>query len=282
MYTGSSTSRPDEAPGSHYSLHGTSGKSPLPSAYKSRPSHSPRLQSSPAQASEEVLDKEDTRAVRVKVETSATTPLPSFTETVSNLGRLSAMVQHRLPQAKQAASTLASPPTLHYSHTSVIASAPPSLSGSFSTALAGIVGHGLAKTSAAAAGHSSADHAHFQPDSQAYSSASQPGSADCVSSAQPPAEESDTGVLEVSLPGPAREEVEGVGEGVGGPESLVYSSQRQRKLQRVEYMFVEQNPDVDVQEFLSRFPKVSLRTFYRWKREIREEQQAGGSNSATL
>ena len=288
VYTGSSTSRSDEAPGSHYSLHGTSGKSPLPSAYKSRPSHSPRLQSSPARASEEVLDKEDMRTVRVKVETSATTPLPSFTETVSNLGRLSAMVQHRLPQAKQAASTLASPPTLHYSHTSVIASAPPSLSGSFSTALAGIVGHGLAKTSAAAAGHSSAagqasaDHAHFQPDSQAYSTASQPGTGDCVSSAQPPVEESDAGMSEGSLPGPAREEVEGVGEGAGGPESLVYSSQRQRKLQRVEYMFVEQNPDVDVQEFLNRFPKVSLRTFYRWKREIREEQQAGGSNGATL
>lgn len=295
LYAGSSsTSKRDDAPGSHYGLHGASGKSSLPSAYsKPRSSHSPRLPSSPARSSEEAVDAADDRrgGVRVKVESSPNTPLPSFTETVSNLGRLSAMVHHRLPQqAKQAApasappaaAPLSSPPPLLYAHPSVITSTPPSLSGSFSTALAGIVGHGLAKASSAAAPATdltARDGAHFPH--QAYPSVSQTDSA-VSASHQAALDESDAGMSDggsLSL----REEGEGgLGAGEGGPESLVYSSQRQRKLQRVEYMFVEQNPDVDVQEFLNRFPKVSLRTFYRWKREIREEQQAMGSSGAAL
>ena len=92
VYAGSSPSRHDDGSGSQYRLHATSGKSPLPSMYKSRSSHSPRLQSSPARTSEEVLDTEDARGVRVKVETSPNTPLPSFTETVSNLGRLLSLI----------------------------------------------------------------------------------------------------------------------------------------------------------------------------------------------
>jgi hypothetical protein len=53
-----------------------------------------------------------------------------------------------------------------------------------------------------------------------------------------------------------------------GPDGLTHSSQRQRKLQREEYLFVAQNPEIDVQEFLKQFPTLSVRTFYRWKQEI--------------
>ena len=64
---------------------------------------------------------------------------------------------------------------------------------------------------------------------------------------------------------------EGAGEHMEDSLRSMHSSQRQRKLQRLEYMFMEQNPGVDLQEFQVRFPNVSLRTFYRWKREIRED-----------
>ncbi|RUS79993.1 hypothetical protein EGW08_012258, partial [Elysia chlorotica] len=47
-----------------------------------------------------------------------------------------------------------------------------------------------------------------------------------------------------------------------------FSSQRQKKMSRAEYMFVKANPEVDSQEFSRIFPGVSARTFYRWKKEI--------------
>ncbi|GFS18895.1 hypothetical protein ElyMa_003274600 [Elysia marginata] len=52
-----------------------------------------------------------------------------------------------------------------------------------------------------------------------------------------------------------------------------FSSQRQKKMSRAEYMFVKANPEVDSQEFSRIFPGVSARTFYRWKKEIRAQMQ---------
>ncbi|CAL1543893.1 unnamed protein product, partial [Lymnaea stagnalis] len=52
-----------------------------------------------------------------------------------------------------------------------------------------------------------------------------------------------------------------------------FSSQRQKKMSRAEYMFVKDNPDVDSQEFSRIFPGVSARTFYRWKKEIKAQMQ---------
>ena len=52
-----------------------------------------------------------------------------------------------------------------------------------------------------------------------------------------------------------------------------FSSQRQKKMSRAEYMFVKANPEVDSQEFARIFPGVSARTFYRWKKEIRAQLQ---------
>ncbi|XP_005092205.1 uncharacterized protein LOC101861939 [Aplysia californica] len=56
-------------------------------------------------------------------------------------------------------------------------------------------------------------------------------------------------------------------------EDEAYSSQRQKKMSRAEYMYVKDNPDVDSQEFSRIFPGVSARTFYRWKKEIRAQLQ---------
>ncbi|GFO25819.1 hypothetical protein PoB_005232400 [Plakobranchus ocellatus] len=63
-------------------------------------------------------------------------------------------------------------------------------------------------------------------------------------------------------------------EAVGGrDEDEAFSSQRQKKMSRAEYMFVKANPEVDSQEFSRIFPGVSARTFYRWKKEIRAQMQ---------
>ncbi|KAH9488030.1 hypothetical protein Btru_066721 [Bulinus truncatus] len=56
-------------------------------------------------------------------------------------------------------------------------------------------------------------------------------------------------------------------------EDEAFSSQRQKKMSRAEYMFVKDNPDVDSQEFSRIFPQVSARTFYRWKKEIKAQLQ---------
>lgn len=53
----------------------------------------------------------------------------------------------------------------------------------------------------------------------------------------------------------------------------IFSSQRQKKMSRAEYLFVKDNPDVDSQEFSRIFPGVSARTFYRWKKEIKAQIQ---------
>ncbi|KAL8623220.1 hypothetical protein ACOMHN_041912 [Nucella lapillus] len=270
--------------------------------------------------------------VCVKQEASPTTSLPSFTETVSNLSnlsRLNAMLQQRLPGAAttsslvSAATTTPTPtPTasavLYPPHASVTATTTAAAAASVnSTTLASVVGNcvqnelsgdslqkALSGDKAASrhivekaltghivhkalrdgvhkafSGHSAhkalsghkalsaspittASSASLYPSPHLYPSAS-------AEPANPALEEgggSVGGGFE-DLPAPSREDKL--------LDTPGHSSQRQRKLQREEYMFVEQNPDVDVQEFLARFPGVSLRTFYRWKREIREEQARG-------
>ena len=255
----------------HSSLYQTSQSSSTystqSSLYHSSSAHSPRLQSSPVPATD---NKDSARSVRIKQESSPTTPLPSFTETVSNLGRLSSMVQHRLSQTPPAASAAPSPSALLNPHSASTAS---SLTPVFSQALAGIMGHhSVAKVSASASHAADVTHLH----QQVYPSVSP------TSSSHRSVEESAAvTAAEVNRPGSSGEELQG-GREERVLETSAHSSQRQRKLQRVEYMFVLQNPDVDVQEFLTRFPQVSLRTFYRWKREIREDQQAGGSGGGVL
>ena len=61
--------------------------------------------------------------------------------------------------------------------------------------------------------------------------------------------------------------------GVNREDDEAFSSQRQKKMSRAEYMFVKANPEVDSQEFSRIFPGVSARTFYRWKKEIRAQLQ---------
>ncbi|XP_050396900.1 uncharacterized protein LOC126815353 [Patella vulgata] len=45
-----------------------------------------------------------------------------------------------------------------------------------------------------------------------------------------------------------------------------------RKRQREEYCYLQQNPTMDFNEFTSHFPRVSIRTFYRWKKELKEDK----------
>ncbi|CAG5130868.1 unnamed protein product [Candidula unifasciata] len=59
--------------------------------------------------------------------------------------------------------------------------------------------------------------------------------------------------------------------GVSKEDDEAFSSQRQKKMSRAEYLFVKDNPDVDSQEFSRIFPGVSARTFYRWKKEIKTQ-----------
>lgn len=59
--------------------------------------------------------------------------------------------------------------------------------------------------------------------------------------------------------------------GVMKDDDEAFSSQRQKKMSRAEYLFVKDNPDVDSQEFSRIFPGVSARTFYRWKKEIKTQ-----------
>lgn len=66
---------------------------------------------------------------------------------------------------------------------------------------------------------------------------------------------------------------QGVNWGSVKDEDEAFSSQRQKKMSRAEYMFVKDNPDVDSQEFSRIFPGVSARTFYRWKKEIKAQLQ---------
>ncbi|XP_041369792.1 uncharacterized protein LOC121383761 [Gigantopelta aegis] len=54
-----------------------------------------------------------------------------------------------------------------------------------------------------------------------------------------------------------------------------FFSPRLRKQNREEYMYLQQNPSMDFQEFYKVYPTISLRTFYRWKREFREDGQIG-------
>ncbi|ESO86493.1 hypothetical protein LOTGIDRAFT_235314 [Lottia gigantea] len=45
-----------------------------------------------------------------------------------------------------------------------------------------------------------------------------------------------------------------------------------RKRQREEYCYLQQNPTMDFNEFTSHFPRVSIRTFYRWKKELKDDR----------
>lgn len=183
--------------------HVSFGGSSLPSAESLQQRTSPALPSTTGRDGEKVKGGV---TVRVKTE-SPTAPLPSFTETVSNLTRLSAMLHHHLPPGLPDPAPLPAPPTSLTCHTATASSGNTGSQGTFSTVLADIVSG--------------------------------------------------------SMPADVTDDRE---------EEMPRLSQRQRKVHRVEYIFVQQNPDVDVQEFTKRFPGVSPRSFYRWKREIREEQ----------
>ncbi|XP_046576110.1 LOW QUALITY PROTEIN: uncharacterized protein LOC124284094 [Haliotis rubra] len=52
-----------------------------------------------------------------------------------------------------------------------------------------------------------------------------------------------------------------------------FFSPRARKQSREEYLFLQQNPNMDFLEFCSHYPTISLRTFYRWKREFRQSNE---------
>ena len=59
--------------------------------------------------------------------------------------------------------------------------------------------------------------------------------------------------------------------GKNGIHDDYFFSPRLRKQNREEYMYLQQNPSMDFQEFYKVYPTISLRTFYRWKREFRED-----------
>ena len=48
------------------------------------------------------------------------------------------------------------------------------------------------------------------------------------------------------------------------------SSRRQFKMNREEFHFVQRYPNVDFATFASYYPTISVRTFYRWRRQIRD------------
>ena len=48
------------------------------------------------------------------------------------------------------------------------------------------------------------------------------------------------------------------------------SSRRQFKMNREEFHFVQRYPNVDFATFASYYPSISVRTFYRWRRQIRD------------
>ena len=48
------------------------------------------------------------------------------------------------------------------------------------------------------------------------------------------------------------------------------SARKQFKMNRQEFHFVQRYPNIDFGTFSSHFPDVSVRTFYRWRRQIRE------------
>ena len=52
--------------------------------------------------------------------------------------------------------------------------------------------------------------------------------------------------------------------------SAALSSRRQFKMNREEFHFVQRYPNVDFATFASYYPSISVRTFYRWRRQIRD------------
>lgn len=234
-------------------------------------SHSPRVQSiSPARS-----DSHGSETVRVKIESSPNTPLPSFTETVSNLSSRSA---HRQPQNAHSSSQRTYNNSILDSNSSSVnvsvkISNSPSAVGHSQLSPA-VVGHGQISPAAVTVNHAqispvTISRGQLSPAAVAaaltLSRASDRGSLSLShqSSNSQPADKN-----EQTREASKDESKSSVGENEDSTDTTMYSSQRQRKLQREEYIFVAQNPDIDVQEFLKQYPTVSVRSFYRWKQEI--------------
>ena len=220
------------------------------------------------------VDKE-LDSVEVKAETSPNLPLPSFTESLSNLGDDSAASQTREDHSSvlnvvndsNGESSNTDPKTNQLSNLSAESSSQIAFPGGYSSSYLTVPGvHGLTSgiMPMTTTPPSVSPNLKLASSPLATTTASYNSS---LSQASPK-----SGNSHPSTPNSAHKAKESK-KSNNNSDSPGFSSQRQRKLQRSEYIFLEQNPNVDVQQFMKLFPGVSVRSYYRWKQEIQKSKQ---------